>query len=111
MTEFEIGRVIGLFVADAHFGGDQRQPQVTLRMDVRRTKIAEFMVERFPGAKLYGPYRHGGRHYWQWMARGSFLADEFLPFLLEHMDPEFDPHSWERLMAMKARYFDHATDG
>ena len=29
---------------------------------------------RFPRTKLYGPYHHGGRSYYQWMARGRALV-------------------------------------
>lgn len=106
LTEFEAGWMVGLFVGSAHFGGDGKQPQVTLRMDVRRRKIADFLVSRFPGGRLYGPYQHDGRNYWQWMARGRYLEETLLPFLLEHMSPAMDEHTWGRLMAMKDRYFD-----
>ena len=28
-------------------------------------------MDRFPDPRLYGPYHHGGRSYYQWMARGT----------------------------------------
>ncbi len=104
LTEFEAGWVVGLFVG-AHFGGDGKQPQVTLRMDVRHQKIADFLMAKV-GGRLYGPYRHDGRNYWQWMARGRFLEETFLPFILERMSPSVDEHTWGKVMAMKDRYFD-----
>ena len=38
-------------------------------------------MARFPDAKLYGPYAHGGRSYYQWMARGRYLRDFIVPLL------------------------------
>ena len=69
------GIVVGLLIAEGHFGGDGRQPQVTLRMHVRHEALLRWLVERFPRSRLYGPYHHGGRHYFQWMARGEALVE------------------------------------
>ncbi len=38
---------------------------------------------RFPATRLYGPYHHGGRSYYQWMARGTALVEDVLPLLEE----------------------------
>ena len=34
-----------------------------------------------PELRLYGPYHHGGRSYYQWMARGRALVQDLLPLL------------------------------
>jgi hypothetical protein len=103
-TDFERGVLTGLLVGEGHFGGDGRQPQVTLRMHVRHEAIFQWLERTFPGGKLYGPYHHDGRHYFQWMARGSYLRDQLLPVLEESLSPDLDAPSHERFEEMLARY-------
>src|SRR5712691_10234528 len=103
-TQFEFGFLAGLLVGEGHFGGDGRQPQVTLRMHVRHEAIFRWLEQTFPGGRLYGPYNHGGRHYLQWMARGPFLRDELVPMLDRFLSPSLDRHSFDRYELMKARY-------
>ena len=103
-TPLEIGLLLGVLVGEGHFGGDGRQPQITLRMHTDHESLFRWIQERFPGGKLYGPYHHGGRHYFQWMARGAFLRDELMPVLEEHLSPDFDRKTYQRFEAMKARY-------
>jgi hypothetical protein len=100
------GIVVGLLLGEGHFGGDGRQPQVALRMHVRHEGLMRWLVEKLPRTKLYGPYHHGGRHYFQWMARGEALVTELLPVLERHLTPELDPHAHARLTAMTDRYAD-----
>ena len=80
--EFDEGFLLGVLVGEGHFGGDGRQPHVTLRMHVRHERLFRWIEERFPGGRLYGPYHHGGRDYYQWMARGEYLRETLLPLLL-----------------------------
>ena len=68
-----------MLVGEGHFGGDGRQPQVTLRMHVRHEALFNWIERTFPGGKLYGPYNHDGRHYFQWMARGNYLREVLVP--------------------------------
>jgi hypothetical protein len=103
-TEFEQGVLVGLLVGEGHFGGDGRQPQITLRMHVRHEAIFSWLERTFPGGKLYGPYHHDGRHYFQWMARGSYLRDHLVPVLQERLTPELDAPSHERFRDMLERY-------
>ena len=84
------GIVVGLLVGEGHFGGDGRQPQVTLRMHVRHEALMRWLVDRFPRSRLYGPYHHGNRHYFQWMARGEALVVDLLPILERNLTPELD---------------------
>ncbi|MGH7735770.1 MAG: hypothetical protein ACREOE_19265 [Gemmatimonadales bacterium] len=103
-TEADIGRLVGLLVGEGHFGGDGRKPQVTLRMHVRHERLFRWLERTFPGGKVYGPYDHGGRRYFQWMARGAFLRDELLPVLREAITPDFDEYAHQRLVDMCERY-------
>jgi hypothetical protein len=103
-SEFDRGLLTGLLIGDGSFGGDGRQPQIVLRMHVRHERILRWLQARFPATRLYGPYHHSGRHYYQWMARGQALVDEVLPLL----DPDemcaLDDHAGERLRKMCATY-------
>jgi hypothetical protein len=103
-TQFDFGFLVGLLVGEGHFGGDGRQPHVTLRMHVRHEAIFRWLEQAFPGGRLYGPYNHGGRHYLQWMARGPFLRDELVPMLDQLLSPSLDRHSFDRYELMKTRY-------
>lgn len=103
-TEFDYGFLVGLLVGEGHFGGDGLRPHVTLRMHVRHEALFRWLEATFPGGKLYGPYHHSGRDYYQWMVRGPYLRDVFLPFLERRMSPDLDGYSFERLQAMVRRY-------
>ncbi len=103
MTELERGLLAGVLIGEGHFGGDGRQPQITLRMHVRHESLFRWLERTFPGGRLYGPYSHGGREYFQWMVRGAYLRDEILP-LLEGSISRADEHTTARLEEMKARY-------
>jgi hypothetical protein len=109
-TRFEVGLLVGLLVGEGHFGGDGRQPQVTLRMHTRHEAIFQWLERTFPGGRVYGPYNHGGRQYLQWMARGPFLRDELVPLLDRCLSPGLDRHSFDRFQLMKARYPQLAED-
>jgi hypothetical protein len=104
MNARDEGIVVGLLIGEGHFGGDGRQPQVTLRMHVRHEALMRWLVSRFPRSRLYGPYDHGGRRYFQWMARGEALVVDVLPVLERHLTPELDAHAHSRFEAMKRRY-------
>jgi hypothetical protein len=103
-TQFDFGFLVGLLVGEGHFGGDGRQPHVTLRMHVRHQAIFDWLQRTFPGGRVYGPYHHGGRDYLQWMARGTFLRDELVPVLDRFLSPGLDQHGFDRYQLMKARY-------
>ncbi len=104
LSDFDRGLLIGLLIGEGSFGGDGKQPQVTLRMHVRHEAIFRWLVDRFPSTRLYGPYHHGGRSYYQWMARGTALVQEILPVLEQVPVEELDAHAGERLRAMLERY-------
>jgi hypothetical protein len=61
-------------------------------------------MTRFPRTKLYGPYNHGGRSYYQWMARGRTLVEDLLPLLDEYLRPELDGHAARRFDEMRSKY-------
>jgi hypothetical protein len=103
-TEFDEGFLVGILVGEGHFGGDGRQPQVTLRMHERHIEMFLWLERTFPGGRLYGPYDHGGRRYYQWMARGAFLCDELMPLLERRLVPTLDGYAHVRLSDMIDRY-------
>lgn len=103
-TPFEVGVLVGVLVGEGHFGGDGRQPHVTLRMHTDHERLFRWLETTFPGGKLYGPYHHGGRSYYQWMARGAFLRDELVPLLDRNLPAELDGKAWDRYQAMKRKY-------
>jgi hypothetical protein len=104
LSAFDRGVVVGLLIGEGSFGGDGKQPQVTLRMHTRHEMLFRWLMERFPGTRLYGPYNHGGRSYYQWMARGRALVHEVLPVLEDELDPTLDSYAANRLAAMRERY-------
>jgi hypothetical protein len=104
LSDFERGVVIGLLIGEGSFGGDGKQPQITLRMHVRHEKLLRWLSERFPRSRLYGPYHHGGRSYFQWMARGVVLVEDVLPVLQPILDGGIDSHAASRLSEMIDRY-------
>ncbi len=105
LTPFERGVVVGLLIGEGSFGGDGKQPQVTLRMHVRHEALFRWLLERFPHTRLYGPYHHGGRSYYQWMARGRALVNQVLPLLEEELrDGRLDEYASQRFEAMCERY-------
>jgi hypothetical protein len=104
LSEFERGVFVGLMVGEASFGGDGRQPQITLRMHVRHESLFRWLIARFPDTRVYGPYHHGGRSYFQWMARGRALVRDVLPVLEQGLLPDLDGHAAERLALMCTKY-------
>ena len=107
LTAFDRGVLLGVLIGEGHFGGDGKQPQVTLRMHVRHEALFRWLVERFPRSRLYGPYHHGNRHYFQWMVRGRALVEDLLPVLDEAMEPALDGYAADRLADMRSRYADY----
>ena len=104
LSAFERGVVAGLLIGEGSFGGDGKQPQVTLRMHVRHEALFHWLLARFPTTRLYGPYHHGGRSYYQWMARGRALVEDVLPVLEEGLTPDLDSYASERLEQMREHY-------
>jgi hypothetical protein len=107
LSGFDRGFLIGLLVGEGSFGGDGRQPQVVLRMHTRHETIFRWLQERFPNCRLYGPYHHGGRSYYQWMARGRALVEDVLPVIEDLVTPDVDAYAAARLQAMCERYADY----
>ena len=103
LDSLEEGFLVGILIGEGHFGGDGKQPQITLRMHIRHEKLFRWLEEKFPSSKVYGPYFHGGRNYYQWMARGQLLREEILPILSRHMGL-LDDHVRARIEDMCRRY-------
>src|SRR5262245_39107250 len=73
-------------------------------MHVRHESLFRWILSRFPGGTLFGPYHHGGRHYYQWMARGRFLRQTLLPLLERRLTPSLDQKAYDAVESMRARY-------
>ena len=106
LTDLERGLVVGVLIGEGHFGGDGKNPQITLRMHVRHEALFHWLQEMFPRARLYGPYSHGGRNYYQWMARGPALAEDVLPVVESVLTEQIDAHVLERVQDMRSNYPD-----
>ncbi len=106
LTDVERGLVVGVLIGEGHFGGDGKKPQITLRMHVRHEALFRWLLARFPRSRLYGPYSHDGRNYYQWMARGAALAEDVLPLVEAVLTEEIDSHVSERIRAMREQYAD-----
>jgi hypothetical protein len=104
LSDVERGLVVGLLIGEGHFGGDGKYPHITLRMHVRHEELFRWLQRCFPRARLYGPYNHGGRRYYQWMARGPALAEDVLPVVEGVLTADIDPHVLARVQEMKANY-------
>ena len=104
LTDIERGLVTGLLIGEGHFGGDGKRPQITLRMHVRHEALFRWLQELFPRARLYGPYHHGGRSYYQWMARGAVLAEDVFPVVESVLNDRIDTHVAARIGDMRVRY-------
>jgi hypothetical protein len=104
LSDLEKGVILGLLIGEGHFGGDGKQPQVTLRMHVRHERLMLWLNDHIRWSRLYGPYNHGGRHYFQLMIRGEALRSQLAPMLAALPWEELDDHSHARFTEMLERY-------
>jgi len=104
LTDLQRGLVVGILIGEGHFGGDGRYPHITLRMHVRHEGVFRWLQALFPRSRLYGPYHHGGRSYYQWMARGAALAEDVLPHVEAVLNEGIDEHVAARVREMRERY-------
>jgi hypothetical protein len=103
LDDLSLGVLIGLLVGEGHFGGDGVRAQVTLRMHVRHERLFRWLTAMIPGSRLYGPYDHGGRRYFQWMVRGRALEEHLIPHLQDRL-PDLDDYAAGRFRTMCERY-------
>ena len=54
LSERDQGVIVGLLVCQGSFGGDGRQPHVTLKMHIRHESLLRWLEDRVPGSRLYG---------------------------------------------------------
>jgi hypothetical protein len=104
LSEFEQGVLLGLMIGQGHFGGDGKQPQVSLKMHVRHERLLRWMNDRIRWSRLYGPYNHGGRHYLQLMIRGAGIRWDLAPALYRLPWAEIDDESYARFVRMLENY-------
>lgn len=103
LSAFDRGFLCGVLVGEGSFGGDGRRPSITVRMHVRHEALFRRLVALVTGSRLYGPYNHSGREYYQWIVRGPALR-RLVPFLDEHLTDDLDAHAAERYRRMKQTY-------
>jgi hypothetical protein len=103
IDDLSLGYFLGILAGEGHFGGDGRQPQITLRMHTRHRALFHWLQARFPGGALYGPYHHGERSYYQWMVRGFYLRRVVAPLIHRHR-AWLDDHVAARFDAMCQSY-------
>lgn len=103
ITDLQLGVLLGILLGEGHFGGDGRQPQITLRMHTRHERLFRWLQALLPGSRLYGPYHHGGRSYYQWMVRGDYLRHTVAPLVAGRLD-QLDEYAAERFATMCANY-------
>lgn len=104
LTDVDRGLVVGVLIGEGSFGGDGKYPQITLRMHTRHEALFRWLQRCFPRSRLYGPYEHGGRSYYQWMARGAALAEDVLPVVEAVLTDEIDPYVLGRIRDMRTKY-------
>ena len=104
LSDTDRGLIAGILMSEGSFGGDGKQPHVILRKHVRHESLMRWLVERLPRSRLYGPYHHADRSYYQWVARGPALVEDLLPVLDELVVAELDAHAAGRLQEMRERY-------
>lgn len=100
---FELGFLIGVLVGEGSFGGDGRQPAITVRMHTRHETLFHRLTEIVPGSRLYGPYEHSGRSYYQWLVRGPALR-RLVPVLDRTLTARLDGHAHQRYRRMRRDY-------
>src|SRR5438445_10235260 len=106
LSDLERGLLVGVLIGEGHFGGDGKNPHITLRMHVRHEALFRWLQALVPRARLYGPYNHGGRRYYQWMVRGPALVEDVLPVVEEVLTDELDSHVAARVREMRVKYAD-----
>jgi hypothetical protein len=103
LDAFDAGLLVGVLIGEGSFGGDGRQPSITVRMHTRHEALFIRLTELVPGSRLYGPYHHSGRSYFQWLVRGPALR-ALVPFLDKHLTADLDGHAFERYDRMRSTY-------
>ena len=100
----ERGFILGFFAGQGSFGGDGRNPHLTLRMHTKHQELLVKLTMLLPGSQRYGPYTNGNREYLQWMLRGDDLAKVVSNGLFEGLK-DWDESSYARYREMVDTYF------
>jgi hypothetical protein len=104
LTAYEKGFLLGLLIGEGHFGGDRRQPQITIHMHGRHEPLLRFIQGLLPGGALYGPYIDPHNLSYRLMFRGPYLREVVAPLLYGLPWRRVDPHSYFRFVRMLDRY-------
>jgi hypothetical protein len=108
VQEFEIGYIMGLVVGEGSFTADRQQPCLQVKMHVRDPFPLRFLSERL-GGRVYGPYRHQGRHYFTWLLRGPDLRAA-LPLFRDYLPASWKREQFERWLERHLDFFSRERD-
>jgi hypothetical protein len=96
---FDEGYIAGLVVGEGCWTGDKHAPALAVKMHADDPQPIQHL-ERILGGRIYGPYRHGGRHYHLYLLRGVALR-RALPLFDRILPPSRKRDQYE---AWKARF-------
>lgn len=83
MNAFATGYLVGLVVGEGSFTADRGSPVLSLKMNDEDPAPLQVLATSL-GGKVYGPYVHGGRHYFVYRLRGENLRTA-IPVLVTHL--------------------------
>lgn len=96
---YEQGLIAGLIMGSGSWTGDRQQGWLAIKARQEDPEPAA-TLHRLLGGHLYGPYHHGGRHYYFWRLQGRDLMAA-LP-LFDQLLPEGETR--RRYLAWKEKY-------
>ncbi|MBX6331932.1 MAG: hypothetical protein IRY91_08795 [Gemmatimonadaceae bacterium] len=105
MDDFDRGFVIGLLVGGGSFTADREQPALSIKLNARDPEPLR-RLEMLLGGKVFGPYNHGGRHYYVWHLRGSQLRAA-IPLFRDNLPPCWKRAQFEQWLDKHAEALGH----
>jgi hypothetical protein len=96
---FDEGYIAGLVVGEGCWTGDKHAPALAVKMHADDPQPI-LHLERILGGRIYGPYRHGRRHYHLYLLRGVALR-RALPLFDRILPPSRKRDQYE---AWKAKF-------
>jgi hypothetical protein len=100
MRPFDLGYLMGLVVGEGSFTTNGPFAVLALRLHARDPVPLRTLREGFGGV-VYGPYRHGGRHYMHWRLSHAELR-RVLPLFDVYLPASYRR---EQYVAWRRRYF------
>ena len=101
--DLSVGFLLGLLVGEGHFGGDGRQPQVTLRMHVRHEETFEWLRRTYPAAPSTARTITAAVPTTSGRLAGRYLREYIVPLVERHRSL-LDAYTAARFDTMCERY-------